>query len=215
MRISRSHLVACAVACLAATTSDASPRNWSLLPEVPHSGDDLTSSRYQVLVSGLRLGQYRIVFEQTRWSDLRRNLGPLKMRRQEDELEAKDWTCFTVVTDLGRFQIWPDTDKLQGGHITEVIAQAGAPWPLAECPIVNPGPGVAALDNGVWIGTTRSELLKRLGQPTAVHGATLIYDSARVDPKLGHGTAFERLIFEMRDGRVDRLLAEKNATDGP
>jgi hypothetical protein len=185
-----------------------------LLPQVPHSDDDLTPSHDQVLVSGLRLGQHRIEFEHTRWSDLQRHLGPLKMRGQGDASEAEDWTCFTVVTAQGQVQIWPHGGELQGGeYIAGVIAQAGTPWPLTECPIVSAGPGASTLDNGVWVGTAKADLLRRLGKPTASRGAALIYDFEVVsrDPKAGECSTFGRLIFEMRAGRVDRLDVQKNS----
>jgi len=214
MRISRPHLVACLVACVIASVSNASPRNWNLLPEVLHSDDHLTPSHNQVLVSGLTLGQHRIAFERTRWSDLQRHLGPLRIRRQGDASEAEDWTCFTVVTDQGQVQIWPHGGELQGGkYIAGVIAQAGTPWPRTECPVVNAGPGGPALDNGVWIGTAKAKLLRRLGKPTASLGAALIYDFevALRDPKAGECSTFGRLIFEIRAGRVDRLDVQKNS----
>ena len=216
MRIFRSPLVVCALACLTTSASDAAPSAWSRLPQAPRTGDGATSPRHQSPVSGLRLGRYRIVFEQTQWSDLQRELGPLKLRRQGDASNSETWTCFTVVTDRGLFQMWPSSGELQGGEsIDGVIVQAGAPWPHAECPIVNSGPGRAALDNGVWIGTTRAELLKRLGPPTGVHGANLIYDfEAPVhNPTGGRSVAYGQLIFELRNDRVDRLLATKDTSD--
>ncbi len=215
MRISKTHVAAFALACLTASPSYASPGNWSRLPQVPHSGEDITPSRHRVLVGGLLLGRDKIEFEQTRWSDLQHVLGPLKMRRQGDASETEDWTCFTVGTGKGRFQVWLHGGELQGGEFIDgVTAQAGSPWPVRECPVVSPRQRAAALDNGIWVGTTKSEILKRLGQPTAVHGATLIYDFdvAVRDPKLGEGSVGGRLIFEIHADRVGRLLATKDTS---
>jgi hypothetical protein len=134
------------------------------------------------------------------------------MRRQGDGGETEDWTCFTVGAANDRVQIWPGGSELAGGEfINGVIAVAGTPWPLSECPLVDPGPGPIALDSGIWIGVTRASLLKRLGRPTAVHGSSIAYDySVPVgDRRFGEGAAGGRIILETKANRVVRLTANK------
>jgi hypothetical protein len=207
----------CAVA--AATLLAASPfgvhaQTWDRLPVLPHIGDDFAAHpRRQLLVDGLRVGQVRITFETTRWSDLLRRLGPLRMRRQGEGAETEDWTCFPVGPAPRRVQIWPDGGELTGGEFIDgVTAVAGTPWPLSECPLVDPGPGPIVLNSGAWIGATRASTLKRLGRPTAIHDPSITYDfSVPVrDRRLGKGAAGGRIIFEIKANRVVRLTANKD-----
>jgi hypothetical protein len=205
-----------AVTLLQASPCEALAEAWDRLPVFPHAANDFaTHPRRQVLVAGLRVGQVRLRFETTRWSDLKRQLGPLKVRRQGDGGETEDWTCFTVGPASSRVQIWPAGGELAGGQFIDgVTAVAGAPWPLNECPLVYPGPGPIALDSGVWIGATRALLLKRLGRPTAVRGPSITYDySVPVrDRQLGEGAVGGRIIFEINANRVVRLTANKDTS---
>jgi hypothetical protein len=214
MRPSRS-LLAYAIACLAIPAFGASAGAWERLPELPHLADEMSARpHHRVLVRGLRLGQIQITFENTRWTDLEQRLGPLKMRRQGDGGETQDWTCFTVTTPAGQHQVWLDGGELQGGEYADgVTAQAGAPWPIRECPVVDPGRGAVALDNGVWIGTSKSEVIQRLGRPTAMLAGSFIYDfEAPVRDRNGDGAIVGRLIFQFRGHRVHRLQANKDTS---
>lgn len=189
---------------------------WETVPVLPHIIDDFAAHpRRHVLVTGLRVGQVQITFETTRWSDLQRELGPLRMRRQGDGGETEDWTCFTVGPPSSRVQIWPEGDELSGGEFIDgVTAVAGTPWPLSECPTVDPGPGTTALNSGAWIGATTASVRKRLGRPTAVNGLSITYDfSVPVrDRRLGQGAASGRIIIETKADRVVRLTANKNTS---
>jgi hypothetical protein len=179
-----------------------------------HAGDDTVSTKNRVLVDGFRLGRLRVDFEKTNWPAFFRQTGALKLRKQGDAAESEEWTCLTIVRGQMRFQIWLDSDELGGGSISGVTAYTGVHWPLSECPIKDPGPGPIGLGNGLWIATTKSDIISRLGQPTAVHGAALIYDfEADVrDPKLGEGATSGRLIFEIHSGRTTRLSATRGTS---
>jgi hypothetical protein len=210
-------VVPVAAAWLGATPCGVHAETWDRLPTLRYADDDLAATaRHQVVATGLRVGQVRITFEGTRWSDLRHRLGPLRIRRQGDAGDTEDWTCFTVAVGNNRNQIWLDGDELAGGeYIDGVTVYADTPWPLRECPLIDPGRGPVTLDNGLWIGATRASLLKRLGHPTAVRGASFIYDySAPLHARsLGEGWANGRMIFELDANRVVRLAATKNTPD--
>jgi hypothetical protein len=186
------------------------------LPTVAYAGDSPAANvRHRVLVSEVHLGRLRIGFERTRLSDLRRRFPGLKIRTQGDASTAQAWTCFTVGTGKARFQVWPSSGELLGGDIIDgVTVLAGQPWSLQRCPKVETGAGPAALDAGVWIGSTRAELLKRLGPPSAVAGAAVIYDFETPAPNRSPGgcSVSGRLVFELARGRVAKLATGKHTS---
>lgn len=215
MHVSTSSLVACAIALLASSPCIAAPESRERLPQPSHFRDSLDASRHEVLVEGFRIGALPFKFEDTRWSDIKQSLPPLRMRRQGDAGGAEVWTCLTVHAHNGTVQVWPSSSELQGGEFIDgVIAQAGVTWPIQDCPAVEFGDGEAALDNGAWIGTTKSDLLKRLGQPSAVRGSTIVYDfdAPLRDHEHGECVVSGRLLFDLHANRVVRLAVNKDTS---
>ena len=205
-----------ATAFILTSSSEVLAGAWDRLPVLAHVGDDFaTHPRQQILVTGLRVGQVKITFEKTRWSDLQNQLGSLRLRQQGDGAEWEKWACLTVGHAGSQSQIWLDGSEMAGAKLIDgVTAIAGTPWPLNECPQAHFGSGPIALDSGVWIGTSRASLLKRLGRPTAVHGTSITYDySVPVrDRQLGEGAAVGRISFEVKANRVVRLTANKDTS---
>lgn len=190
---------------------------WNRLPILPHAGDDFAEHpRGKVLVTGLKIGRIHITFETTSWSDLRRQIGSFKLRHQGDASDAETWTCFTVGQPNRRVQIWLSGSEMTGGEwIDGVTAAKGTPWPVHECPLVDVGPGLITLDNGIWIGATQAQLQKRLGKPTAARSTSIMYDYAVSlhDQKHGDSDISGRISLEMKGSRVQRLSANKVTTN--
>jgi hypothetical protein len=166
---------------------------WDRLPLLSHVDDFFAAHpRRQGIVTGLSVGQVHITFETTRWSDLRRAFGPLRLRQQGDG------------------------DEMAGREFIDgVTVVAGTSWPLKQCPQVDPGPGPIALDNGIWIGVSKASLLKRLGRPTAATGTSMTYDYSIPlhDRRLGEGVAQGRISFEIKAHHVLRFTASKDTVD--
>ena len=209
-------LLIAAGAFLAMSPFDVVARTWDQLPNFDHVENTFAKHPCrQVLVTGLRVGKMHIAFETTSWSDLQRQLGALKLRRQGDGAETVHWTCFTVGSAHERVQIWLDGSELAGDELIDgVTAVAGTPWPLKECPKVNPGPGPIELDNGLWIGTRRTSLIKLIGPPTATQANSLIYDYSAPahDRQLGDGATVGRILLGTKADRVVRIRANKDTS---
>jgi hypothetical protein len=205
-------LAALTAACAAFSSSTVAAAE--RLPAFPHLGDDLSAKpRHHVLVNELRLGGLQIRLEKTRLTELRRRFPPLKIRTQGDASEAEAWVCFTVGNGANRFQVWPSSGELMGGKFIDgVIAQAGQRWSPRDCPRIEVGRGPMELDNRVWIGTAKADLLKRLGPPTGTADGVMIYDYevAFRESKAGACAVGGRLAFELLRDRVARLAATKD-----
>ena len=203
-------------ACLAMQPCTVMASPWDRLPNFDQAEKSFARHPYhRVLVTGLRVGKMHIAFETTSWSDLQRQLGPLKLRRQGDGAETEHWTCFTVGSAHQRVQIWLDGGELAGDqYIDGATVVAGTPWPMKECPMVNPGPGPTELDNGVWIGTSRTSLNTLIGAPTAAGAHSLMYDYSALahDRQLGDGATEGRLLVGIQAGHVVRIRARKDTS---
>jgi hypothetical protein len=184
------------------------------LPYIPITRDNATSSlRQNGIVNGLRLGIINIKLEATLLSQLRRNFPNLKLRTQSDASESETWLCFTLATRQGRVQVWPSSGEVGGGEFIDgVYAQGGESWPLKDCPIIDIGNGAIGIDGRIWIGTSKSSLLRRLGRPSSTSGQVMIYNYqvAIRDPRLGECWITEELLFDMKDSRVSRLSVTKD-----
>ena len=168
--------------------------------------------------TGVILGKLRVLFEKTTLDDVRRGTASGAIEHRGDAAESIYWLCYSIVGHGER--IWIVSHGEMGGDrhaITGIRAQI-VPEVRAtpECPALPEGFRPVALDTGLWLGASVSEVRKRFDQPSHRSGARWSYDyqgKAQGGCEDNGGfNVMNWLVFEFGKGKVISLFAGQNTS---
>jgi hypothetical protein len=174
---------------------------------------------------GLRMGQLFVRFESTGLSDVLKSAGRGTIGHHGDAGGSEYFLCFTQTSNRRSFRVWVISHGEMGGSdhaVTEVFAQRVESADAASdgCPPLPSRLRPIALDRGIWLGTTRNELLKKLGQPSASHDDWLMFNFLGTAPGTylsSEGSAQKVVDWDitnilearLKDGRIDAIWASR------
>jgi hypothetical protein len=197
--------LSCHIAQAQTVTRDTGP------PDVPGAPDSVNPTFNHALVSKLRLGNLTIVLETTKLTDLARRFPQSHIYHRGDAAGSLTWACYTIDRASGSLHVWLDSGEIEGGNsISGAVVSTADAAPRVDCPKIAVDGESMGLDNGLWLGATKSSVLSRLGKPSRVYQTTLSYyfDAPTADKSKNCSTDGD-IDFEIQDGRVYRIWANR------
>lgn len=163
------------------------------------------------------LGGYLVQLESTSLGLLARAAGAPLTREREGE-EVHDWICMAAKEGAKPLRVWAHSSAADGPVSSVQIEAGGTPDP--RCPELPANMQPVSLGEGLKLGLTRAEVIKRLGPPSREDGGWLMYVADRPLPpapavagKAPRPRAELSIVaLHLASGRVDRMLASL-ATD--
>ncbi|HOX89198.1 MAG TPA: hypothetical protein PLN55_06280 [Burkholderiaceae bacterium] len=163
------------------------------------------------------LGSYLVQLEATSLGLLARAAGA-PLTRERDGEDVHDWICMAA-REAGRpLRVWAHSSAADG-PVSGVQIEAGG-TPDKRCPELPANMQPVSLGEGLRLGLTRAEVLKRLGPPSHEDGGWLMYVADRSLPPAPAAAGkpprpraeLSIVALHLSGGRVDRMLASL-ATD--
>ena len=163
------------------------------------------------------LGGYLVQLESTSLGLLARAAGaPLTREREGDDVH--DWICMAAKDGGKPARVWAHSSAAEGPVSGVQIEAGGTPDP--RCPELPATMQPVSLGEGLRLGLTRAEVIKRLGPPSREDAGWLMYLADRSLPPAPTGAGqpprpraeLSIVAVHLAGGRVDRLLASL-ATD--
>lgn len=133
--------------------------------------------------SSLVLGAMQVTIGHTTLGEVLRQTKVGKITHQGDASESTYWVCFSNNSSTKSERIWLLSSGEKGGSnhtIYGIVAQVVTSNPsVGVCPELPKDFLPAKLNNGIWLGTSVSEIKKRLGKPSLQQSKWLHYASMR------------------------------------
>jgi hypothetical protein len=149
-------------------------------PTQPFESMDWVASMKTEPTKGLDLGHFRIEFEKTTLSDVRRAVAAGAVDQAGDAAEHSLWLCYTIANHRVPARIWVISDGEMGGDshvVTGIIAtRTKNASPTPNCPALPRKMQHIRFDSPIWLGSTDAQVVSDLGQPSHVEGAWRSFD---------------------------------------
>ena len=163
------------------------------------------------------LGGYLVQLESTSLGLLARAAGAPLTREREGE-DVHDWICMAAKEGGKPLRVWAHSSAADG-PVSSMQIEAGG-TPDKRCPDLPANMQPVSLGEGLKLGLTRAEVIKRLGPPSREHDGWLMYMADRPLPPAPTAAGqpprpraeLSIVALHLTGGRVDRLLASL-ATD--
>jgi hypothetical protein len=163
------------------------------------------------------LGGYLVQLESTSLGLLARAAGA-PLTREREGADVHDWICMAARDGARRLRVWAHSSAADG-PVTGVQIEAGG-TPDARCPELPANMQPVSLGEGLRLGLTRAEVIKRLGPPSREQDGWLMYVADRSLPPAPAAAGkpprpraeLSIVAVHLAGGRVDRMLASL-ATD--
>jgi hypothetical protein len=137
-----------------------------------------------------------------------------------DAAGSEYFLCYTQQSKPLPFRVWVISNGEMGGRdhaITEIVAHRVEAADAAKdgCPALPRQLQPVALDRGIWIGTARDELHRKLGRESATReDAWLVFNflgtvPGRVGSETVNFDVTNILEARIRDGRVEAISASR------
>ncbi len=206
------------IACSAAYSADITPP-----PRFPLEAAPVPTMK-SAPASSLLLGDVKVIFDKTTLGEAMGQIKAGRIQHQGDAGESAYWLCYSNHTPTGWEQIWLLSHGEMGGDehvIYGVAAKVTSSRPPASCPVLPNNLRPVELNNGIWLGTQKEEMRKKLGKPSLEQKDWLHYESRRElvgDPRAKDfrtDKIYERGSISVRaaDGKVVELWATKQTAD--
>ena len=159
----------------------------------------------------LLLGSFAVHLGSTTLLDVRNAVGAGQMLQQGHNGKYRAWLCYTIPQGtngaLNPERVWLVASELNGGvHVDSVdavrlSAEFGA---SAACPELPAHLANVRFENGLWLGSTKADLLRNLGAPGATEDDGWSYSYADEQPNY---VVKNLLQTQIESGRVTALHA--------
>jgi hypothetical protein len=114
--------------------------------------------------SGMKMGGFRITFEETTLAQVMKATGLGTIQQHGDAAEHVLWLCYTAVTNGKTSRLWIESSGEMGGpehDITEIGVQSIAKGPVpSDCPVVPQKFTKLSFDKGLWLGAPEDAVRK-------------------------------------------------------
>jgi len=119
------------------------------------------------ITSKFRMGRLEITLEESGLDDVLQKIGVGTISHQGDAGDALAWICYTVTIGEKRERVWLGSSEMGGGTITQIDGlriDKKEPVPK-DCPALPMKYLPIGFENGIWIGTVKTEITRKLGLP--------------------------------------------------
>ncbi|WP_157138974.1 hypothetical protein [Asticcacaulis biprosthecium] len=146
------------------------------------------------------LGSLNLAFESQTLQEVRGRIGGGVIDRLGDSGDRIDWLCY----DLPGARLWLAEYQGKVRELTLAVRPAKAPA-SSHCPALLAKFQSVRIDGAITLGTSRADLIQRLGQPAKQAGDWLAFH--REAP--AKGDEDNELIVRLENGKVAALWAKK------
>ncbi|MCW5650243.1 MAG: hypothetical protein KIS62_10890 [Ramlibacter sp.] len=173
-------------------------------------------------ISGIRLGQLKVAFEQVPLARLRALAGVGEIAHRGDAGESTYWLCYTVASLPTAQRVWFIAGELDGpDHFMSAIQATtlgNGEMATESCPLLPSRLRPIALSSGLWLGRSATSLRKALGKPSSSTSDALSYSYIGKVPVSykGKTVLFDRTSFlhlVLRDGQLQGIVASQTTTN--
>ena len=157
---------------------------------------------------GVLMGQQFVRFERTTLAEVLRAAGRGSIAHHGDAGGSEYFLCYTQLSKPLPVRLWVISNGEMGGPdhaVTEVIARRieAADAANGGCPSLPRHLQPVALDRGIWIGTARDELRRKLGRESATRDeAWLVFNFLGTVPGRVHGKAVDFDVTNILEARI-------------
>ena len=149
-------------------------------PSLPFDSMDWPASMKKEPTKGITLGTFRVTFETTTLSDVKKAASAGAIAHTGDAGGSIYWLCYTTPYRNAVDRIWIISHGEMGGPEGRVTAFAGNRIDhgkaTAECPLLPVKMQLSSLEAQVWLGASDAELQRHLGPPSHNDGAWKAYN---------------------------------------
>ncbi len=191
-------IAACQAGMMLMMASGAEAADLAIAPPTPVVSRDAPASTTVPFAQGFQLGSFRGGFEDTKLEAVRKFVASGVIDRQGDAGDAEAWLCYDLP---GGQRVWLSSGEISGGAVDRITLWPAGTARSSHCPAVPAGFAGVAVD-GIGLGTTEIELIKRLGQPGKRANGWLVFHHAA---KKGQMDDDQTLVVKIDSGRVSAL----------
>jgi hypothetical protein len=149
-------------------------------PSLPFESMDWPASMKKEPTKGITLGTFRVTFETTTLSDVKKAASAGAIAHTGDAGGSIYWLCYTTPHRDAVDRVWIISHGEMGGPEGRVTAFAGSRIDhgkaTADCPLLPVKMQPGSLDVNVWLGASDAELQRHLGPPSHNGGAWKAYN---------------------------------------
>ena len=139
-------------------------------PETPFHPHSWQNPALKRPTSGINMGALHVQFEKTTLDDVRRSASAGEISHQGDAGDSIYWLCYTNDRATPVERIWVIAHGEIGGSehaVTSIRAQILPKGKAtADCPALPDSLIPLSLDHNLWLSSTESEALEKLGTPS-------------------------------------------------
>ena len=209
-------LIACAASAQSRATAatEAGPLIWEP-PTINIAKQLPPAASPKPIITMLRIGRIDISLEDTELSAAEKSLGA-KVGRRGDASQYVAWLCFHGKDSNGRFALWLESSEIAGGVIDGFAVRRipSTATPDRRWRVLQPDETVMTAPIQVHLGMTKAQVLKVMGQPTAIDGNILIFEHEHNETIRGEPFTADNTVYAQLDnGIAARIQVWKDTTD--
>ncbi len=164
------------------------------------------------MITKLRVDKVQVILEETPLKDIQKKLGGI-IGSSGHAGDFVEWICFHDSEAKGRRVLWLESNEM-GGHLVDGFALQRVAEKATLDRRCRAGASEIELPAGITLGLTESEVLRRLGPPTAKYGNILYFEhehqeTIRAEPY----TSSYSVYVEIRSGVVGMIQAWKTTSN--
>jgi hypothetical protein len=159
----------------------------------------------------LVMGSFHVQIGSTTLAEVRKVIGSGLMLQQGHGGKYRAWLCYTIPEGVAGAatpqRLWLVASELNGGVHVDGVDAAKLPAsfsPSAACPELPPQLSAVHFDNGLWLGSTKADLLRDYGQPAVENDRGWAYSYANEGSNF---IVLELLQTQIENGKVTALHA--------
>lgn len=203
----------CAIALVILTTASLNSFAGTPPPIAPFDAITWKATMKKRPSASVRMGSFRVRFEETTLDDVRRAARIGDLAHQGDAGESAYWLCYTNMTATVVERIWIIAHGEMGApkhFVTNISAELlpiGGATP--DCPALPKSLKPLSLDNSLWLNASLGDVHSRLGTPSYRKGPWRSYDYQGKVPGKCEGEGFDLmnwLWLRFDKGRVKSLF---------
>ena len=184
-------------------------------PIVPFNAETWKSASKEKPTTGVRMGSLHVMFEKTTLDDVRKAALIGEISEKGDAAGNVLWLCYTNLTATPIERIWVSSNGEMGGpeHVVDGVSAQYLPNGHAtrDCPVLPENLKPLSLDQNLWLNSTESEVLNKLGAASHTVGLWRSYDyQGKMPGKCGGGyDVLNNLLLRIENGQVVFLNASQ------
>lgn len=177
-------------------------------PRTPFSSIDWPALSSAKPTTGLKLGDYNILYEKTPLAEIKNKIGRGHIDHEGDAAESTYWLCYTAHKE----RIWIMSGEMGGSDniVLDVAIESDHFNTSSDCPALSDQFQPISFDHGLRPGVTEKSVIHALGTPSYREGQWLSFDFDGKEDKFCKpwgADVTNWALFKVKNGRVVTIRA--------